>query len=95
MTNSDFLVEVYGDLEPGTYGWVCSFRADPSNAPALVWAGRPYKGLPAQAATIDKSHDDNTYFCTSVLTPTDDGETARRKDAFVRLAVLVLDDVQL
>ena len=95
MTNSDFLAEVYGDLEPGTYGWVCSFRADPSNAPALVWAGRPYKGLPAQAATIDKSHDDNTYFCTSVLTPTDDGETARRKDAFVRLAVLVLDDVQL
>lgn len=95
MTNSDFLAEVYGELEPGTYGWVCSFRADPSNAPALVWAGRPYKGLPAQAATIDKAHDDNTYFCTSVLTPTEDGETARRKDAFVRLAVLVLDDVQL
>ena len=43
MTNSDFLEEVYGELEPGTHGWVCSFRADPSNAPALVWAGRSYK----------------------------------------------------
>ena len=95
MTNSDFLAEVYGELEPGTYGWVCSFRADPSNAPPLVWSGRSYKGLPAQAATIDKADQDNTYFCTSVLTATGDGEIVRRKEAFVRLAVVVLDDVQL
>ena len=95
MTNSDFLAEVYGELEAGTYGWVCSFRADPSNAPPLVWSGRSYKGLPAQAATIDKADQDNTYFCTSVLTATGDGEIVRRKEAFVRLAVVVLDDVQL
>lgn len=95
MTNSDFLEEVYGELEPGTHGWVCSFRADPSNAPALVWAGRSYKGMPAQAATIDKADQDNTYFCTAVLTATSDGEIVRRKEAFVRLAVMVLDDVQL
>lgn len=95
MTNSDFLAEVYGELDAGTHGWVCSFRADPSNAPPLVWSGRSYKGLPAQAATIDKAHEDNTYFCTSVLTATGDGEIVRRKEAFVRLAVVVLDDVQL
>ena len=95
MTNSDFLAEIYGELEPGTHGWVCSFRADPGNAPPLVWAGRAYKGMPQQAALIDKSHEDNSYFCTSVLTATEDGEIVRRKDAFVRLAVLVLDDVQL
>ena len=95
MTNSDFLAEVYGELEQGTHGWVCSFRADPSNAPPLVWAGRSYKGMPAQAATIDKADQDNTYFCTAVLTATGDGEIVRRKEAFVRLAVLVLDDVQL
>lgn len=95
MTNSDFLAEIYGEMDPGTHGWVCSFRADPSNAPALVWSGRAYKGLPAQAATIDRANQDNTYFCTSVLCATEDGEIARRKDAFVRLAVLVLDDVQL
>ncbi len=95
MTNSDFLAEVYGELEPGTHGWVASFRADPSNADPGVWAGRPYKGLPQQAALIDKAAQDNTYFCTAVLTATGDGEIVRRKDAFVRLAVLVLDDVQL
>lgn len=95
MTNSDFLAEIYGEMEPGTHGWVCSFRADPNNAPPTVWSGRAYKGLPNQAASIDRSIQDNTYFCTSVLTATADGEIARNKSAFVRLAVLVLDDVQL
>lgn len=95
MTNSDFLAEVYGTLEPGTHGWVASFRADPSNADPGVWAGRPYKGLPQQAVTIDRAHEDNTYYCTAVLSATADGEIVRRKDSFVRLAVLVLDDVQL
>ncbi len=95
MTNSDFLAEVYGQLEPGTHGWVASFRADPSDADPGVWAGRPYKGLPQQAALIDKAGHDNTYYCTAVLTATSDGEIVRRKDSFVRLAVLVLDDVQL
>jgi RecA-family ATPase len=95
MTNSDFLAEIYGEMEPGTHGWVCSFRADPNNAPPTVWSGRAYKGLPNQAALIDRSVQDNTYFCTSVLTATPDGEIARNKSAFVRLAVLVLDDVQL
>lgn len=95
MTNSDFLAEVYGDLDPGQHGWVCHFQADPSNAPPTVWAGRLYKGTPQQALLIDRCADDNTYFCTSVLTATEDGEIARIKAAFVRLAVLVLDDVQL
>lgn len=95
MQNSDFLAEVYGEFAGGTYGWVCTFRADPGNAPADVWSGRAYKGLPAQAAVIDKAERENTYFCTSILRATDDGEIVRRKDAFVRLAVLVLDDVQL
>ncbi len=95
MTNSDFLAEVYGSLEIGTYGWVCSFRADPSDTQPSVWTGRAYKGLPAQAGLIDRAGEDNTYFCTSVLRPTEDGEIVRRKDAFQRLAVLVLDDVQI
>lgn len=94
MTNSDFLAEVYGPLEAGRHGWVCSFRADPSDPPASVWAGRLYKGMPAQAALIDRATGDNTYFCTAVLRATADGEIVRRKEAFDRLAVLVVDDVQ-
>ena len=95
MTNSDFLAEVYGDLGDNEFGWITTFRADPSNAPPLVWAGRFYKGTPNQAALIDNAQDDNTYFCTAVLQPTEDGEFYRRKDCFVRLAVLTLDDVPL
>jgi len=94
MTNSDFLAEVYGPLEAGRHGWVCSFRADPSDPPPSVWAGRLFKGLPAQAALIDRATSENNYFCTAVLRATSDGEIVRRKDAFDRLAVLVVDDVQ-
>ena len=93
MTNSDFLAEVYGQMEHGQHGWVTSFRADPSNAPPTVWSGRPYKCTPAQASSIDRAREDNTYFCTSVLSATEDGDVVRRKDAFVRLAALVVDDV--
>jgi RecA-family ATPase len=57
--------------------------------------GRAYKGLPNQAALIDRAGEDNTYYCTAILRATEDGEIVRRKDGFVRLAVLVLDDVQL
>jgi archaellum biogenesis ATPase FlaH len=94
MTNSDFLAEVYGPLGAGLHGWVCSFSADPSNPPPSVWAGRPYKALPAQANLIDGATDQNSYFCTAVLRATSEGEIVRRKDAFERLAVLVVDDVQ-
>lgn len=95
MTNSDFLAEVYGTLGDNEFGWITNFRADPSNAPPLVWGGRFYKGTPNQAALIDNAGEDNTYFCTAVLKPTEDGEFFRRKDCFVRLAVLTLDDVPL
>ena len=95
MTNSDFLAEVYGDFEPGTFGWVCSFRADPAQAEPGMWAGRPYQAQPNQAAAIDRATQDNTYFCTAVLRATADAELVRRKDGFYRLSVLVLDDVQL
>lgn len=95
MTNSDFLAEVYGPLQVGTHGWVCSFRANPSDAPPEVWSGRGYRGLPNQAALIDRAVLDNNYFSTAILRATDDGEIVRHKSAFVRLVVLVLDDVQI
>lgn len=95
MTNSDFLAEVYGHLGDNEFGWITTFRADPSNAPPLVWGGRFYKGTPSQATLIDRADEDNAYFCTAVLQPTEDGEFFRRKDCFVRLAVLTLDDVPL
>lgn len=95
MTNSDFLAEVYGYLGDNEFGWITTFRADPGNAPPLVWGGRFYKGTPSQASLIDNAKDDNAYFCTAVLHPTEDGEFFRRKDCFSRLAVLTLDDVPM
>lgn len=93
MTNSDFLAAIYGTLEAGEFGWVANFRASPNDAPPGVWAGRPYRGSPAQAAVIDGAGDDNTYFCTAVLTLGEGGQVQRRKECFRRLAALVVDDV--
>ena len=89
VTNSDFLAEVYGNLDPGTHGWVCTFKADPSNAPPEVWTGRLYKGTPQQAASIDRATHDNTYFCTPLLQATEDREIARRKDNFYRVPAVL------
>ena len=95
ISNSEFLRTVYGELPPGEHGWVCSFRTSPEGALAEYWNGRAYKGMKEQAALIDRAVDDNTYFSTAVLRATDNHEICRRKDAFVRLAALVVDDVQL
>ena len=93
MTNSDFLAELYGEIPKGEYGWVCSFSADPSDAPPDVWSGRPYNGGVAQAGLIDRAVSENTYFCPALLGLVD-GEMVRRKSAFVQLMALVVDDVQ-
>jgi hypothetical protein len=93
ISNSDFLAEVLGDLPTGQHGWVCTHSADPGAAPPGVWAGRLYRGTAAQAALIDGSREQNTYFSTGILTATPNGEVVRRKDALVRLACLLVDDI--
>jgi len=89
IANSEFLSRVLGELPTGQHGWVCSWAGNPNDAPPGVWGGRPYRGMPAQAAVLDKAAVCNNYFCVSIL----DGE--RGKEAFVRLRVLVADDVFL
>jgi len=92
MTNSDFLRSVYGEFTRGEYSWVCTFPGDPGNAKPFDWAGRPYMGGPAQATIINRTADQNTYYCPAILNLVD-GEQVRRKSAFVSLAALVVDDV--
>ena len=95
ISNSEFLRTVYGELPTGQHGWVCSFRTSPEGALAEYWNGRAYKGMKEQAALIDRAGDDNAYFSVAVLSLSDTGQLARVKGAFVRLAALVVDDVQL
>lgn len=91
MTNSDFLAEVYAGLSDGDYGWICSFTAPPDQG---EWAGRYYQGTPRQAAVVDAALESNNYFCTSLLTGTNDaGQMVRGKATFLRLGALVVDDI--
>ena len=92
MENSEFLSLLSGKLDGEQYLWVCSYVGDP-NSPAAAWDGRAYHGKPAQAQTIDRCRDQNTYVSTAVLSGLDDQARFRRsKLTFLRLAVLVADD---
>lgn len=93
--NSDFLRTALGPLQPGQFGWVCTFAGDPNATSPDTWAGRPYAGKPAQAAVIDAPGRVNAYFSTAVLRATDDGDVARRAANFARLAVLLADDADI
>lgn len=93
MKNSELLDAVYGPLDAETYGWVTNFRADPNEAPMSAWAGRYYRGTPAQASVVDSCTLDNTFFCTAILKGINDqGQFKRSKKQFYRLGVLVADD---
>lgn len=92
MTNSDFLAALYGEIGTGFFGWVSTFRVNPGEATPDMWAGRSYKGLPNQAAVLDRAVSENTYFTPALLSAGDNGETARKKSCFHRLMALVLDD---
>lgn len=95
ISNSEFLRMIYGELPQGEHGWVCTFRTSPEGALPEVWIGRAYQGTPEQAKIIDRAPNDNAYFSVAVLSPSDTEQLARVKSAFVRLAALVVDDVQL
>ncbi len=95
VSNSEFLRTIYGELPPGQHGWVCTFQANPLAAQPSLWSGRAYKGMPAQAALVDRTSHDNTYFSVAVLKLSDAGDITRSKSALVRLAALVADDVEL
>jgi hypothetical protein len=93
MLNSQLLQGVAGGLTQSQYLWVANFRHDPNAAPLSVWAGRMYRGSPAQVDFIDSVVDDNTFYCTAVLEGVDEkGQFRRSKKHFVRLSVLVADD---
>lgn len=94
VTNSEFLRTLAHGAANGTSLWVTSFSGSPDLTDVHSWGGRPY--LPAQmAAVVDGWTAENTYFSVGALAPTADGELRRRKANFVRLLVLVVDDVLL
>lgn len=94
VTNSEFLRTLAQGAPNGTSLWVTSFPGSPDLTDVHSWAGRPY--MPVQmAAVVDAWAAENTYFAVGALAATADGELRRRKANFVRLLVLVVDDVLL
>ena len=94
--NLDFLRAVYGTLGPDEHGWTCSFRASPNTAEA-DWTGSFFQfGGYRETFNADPARLlDNNYFCTSILRRDSHGKAHRTKSCFLRLAVLLADDVTL
>jgi hypothetical protein len=90
MTNSEFLLAVYGELQ-GNYGWTASFRADPNEAGPQAWGGTPWAHNVLSGQLLDTRPYENNFFCVSTLRSA--GLPKRSKDNFERLAVLLADDV--
>ena len=89
MTNSEFLAAVY-QLSEGEFGWTASFRGDPSRAGPAEWQGQAWRDNEQQRALIDARPADNNYYCVALM---NGPERKRTKANFVRLAVLVADDI--
>ena len=89
LTNADFLSAIYR-LAEGEYGWTASFLTDPAKAGPADWAGQAWNGKVTQAAAVTGRHEANNYYGVAVM----HGQDQRRAKAnFVRLAVLLADDV--
>ena len=89
ITNSEFLAAVY-QLSEGEFGWTASFRGDPSQAGPAEWQGQAWRDSEQQRALIDARPADNNYYCVALM---NGPERKRTKANFVRLAVLVADDI--
>ena len=90
VTNSEFLRHVLAAAPKGSTVWVNAFIGNP-NSEQASWAGKAYNAA-LHGSEIDGWGRQNTYFSVGAVRPIE-GVMYRRKSHFVRLLVLVADDV--
>lgn len=89
VTNHDFLDAVFAGSPPEARPMVVSFRGNPSTDVRGRWTGRPWSAedvepLPETA---------NNYFSLAIFRCDEARRFRRRKDTFVQLHAVMLDDV--
>jgi hypothetical protein len=89
VLNSEFLAAVRDGAPENAGMLVTSFSGCPMTTPKRNWIGEPYVG----AEQVDSWAKLNTYYSVSALAPDSSGKLRRRGDSFVRLLVLVADDI--
>lgn len=88
ISNADFLNAIFGTIEVETRPFVCNFSGNPGRRGAN-WSGRPWL-----AGTTDTSAaHQNWYFSLATFAPDSEGKYRRRKQQFVALPAIMLDDI--
>lgn len=91
VSNSDFMIAVFGNDRVGSLPIVISFEGNPTNAPNKVWFGRPWIANSDQ--TFKLPDNNNNYFSLSTFNKNDEGQYRRQKANFHSLHTVMLDDV--
>lgn len=87
-SNADFLTSIFGIIEADARPVVCHFRGSPGRSGAN-WAGRAWMMGTTDTATADQ----NWYFSLATFAPDSGGKFRRKKDQFVALYAIMLDDI--
>lgn len=95
ISNKDFLTEIAKAAPAGSTMWSCFFSGAPcSSSP---WSGsrwQPEAGI-STAHDLQSVRNANSYYSVAAFKMDTKGDLDRRKDCFVRLLALVVDDVVL
>jgi hypothetical protein len=88
ISNSEFMVGVFGDITGSERPIVVSLQGNPNNAGTNAWCGKPW--------IFDKtllSDDRNNYTSFATYKPNDEGKYRRQKNQFTSLFAVMLDDI--
>lgn len=88
ISNADFLTSVFGIIEADARPVVCHFKGSPGRSGAN-WSGHPWM----KGTTDTTAADQNWYFSMATFAPDSEGKFRRKKDQFVALYAIMLDDI--
>lgn len=89
ISNADFLTSIFGIIEADARPAVCHFKGSPSGRSGGNWAGRAWM----MGTTDTTAVDENWYFSLATFAPDSEGKFRRKKDQFVALYAIMLDDI--
>lgn len=90
LDNEEFLRALFGTDSAESRPLVVSFEGPPGTVSATAWAGCAWEAGHMPAAGFDAAH--NNYFTLATFHPDEAGRFRRRKDRFVGLHAVMLDD---
>jgi len=94
VTASRFLTELFTEIAPGHHAVICAIPGDPEQADRKAWAGRPWwPGKKIPASERNRFLRGNAYLTISSFHALEDGYRPRRKENFVAMHAVMIDDV--